>query len=48
MGQLLSLPMIIVGLFLMAYAYRRAEPSGNYGHASGGSPSAGSAASYAK
>jgi phosphatidylglycerol:prolipoprotein diacylglycerol transferase len=48
MGQLLSLPMIIIGVFLMIYAYRRAEPSGNYGHASSGSPSPGSAASYAK
>jgi len=29
-GQLLSLPMIIVGLWLLALAYRRNEPSGNY------------------
>jgi phosphatidylglycerol:prolipoprotein diacylglycerol transferase len=31
MGQLLSLPMIIVGALLMAWAYRRQEASGNYG-----------------
>jgi phosphatidylglycerol:prolipoprotein diacylglycerol transferase len=29
-GQLLSLPMIILGLWLLALAYRRNEPSGNY------------------
>jgi phosphatidylglycerol:prolipoprotein diacylglycerol transferase len=47
MGQLLSLPMIVVGLILWVYAHRRAEPSGNYGHSSE-SHSHGSAASYAK
>ena len=31
MGQVLSLPMIIVGAILMAWAYRRQEASGNYG-----------------
>ena len=31
MGQLLSLPMVIVGVVLMAWAYRRQEASGNYG-----------------
>jgi phosphatidylglycerol:prolipoprotein diacylglycerol transferase len=31
MGQLLSLPMILVGIALMAWAYRRQEASGNYG-----------------
>jgi phosphatidylglycerol:prolipoprotein diacylglycerol transferase len=30
MGQLLSLPMILAGLWLLAIAYRRREPSGNY------------------
>jgi phosphatidylglycerol:prolipoprotein diacylglycerol transferase len=30
MGQLLSLPMIIGGIGLLAVAYRRREPSGNY------------------
>ncbi len=30
MGQLLSLPMIVVGLWMLATAYRRHEPSGNY------------------
>jgi len=29
MGQLLSLPMIAVGLAMLAFAYRRREPSGN-------------------
>jgi len=29
-GQLLSLPMIVAGVGLLAWAYRRAEPSGNY------------------
>jgi phosphatidylglycerol---prolipoprotein diacylglyceryl transferase len=31
MGQVLSLPMIIVGAILMAWAYRRPQASGNYG-----------------
>jgi len=31
MGQLLSLPMIVIGVALMAWAYRRQEASGNYG-----------------
>jgi phosphatidylglycerol:prolipoprotein diacylglycerol transferase len=30
MGQILSLPMIIAGVWLLAVAYRRREPSGNY------------------
>jgi len=30
MGQLLSLPMILAGLWLLALAYRRNQPSGNY------------------
>jgi len=30
MGQLLSLPMIVAGLWMLAIAYRRHEPSGNY------------------
>jgi phosphatidylglycerol:prolipoprotein diacylglycerol transferase len=30
MGQLLSLPMILGGLFLLAFAYRTRAPSGNY------------------
>jgi phosphatidylglycerol:prolipoprotein diacylglycerol transferase len=30
MGQLLSLPMILAGLWMLARAYRRNEPSGNY------------------
>ena len=30
MGQLLSLPMILAGLWMLATAYRRHEPSGNY------------------
>jgi phosphatidylglycerol:prolipoprotein diacylglycerol transferase len=30
MGQALSLPMIIAGLAMLAYAYRQREPSGNY------------------
>jgi phosphatidylglycerol:prolipoprotein diacylglycerol transferase len=30
MGQLLSLPMILVGLWMLAYAYRSNTPSGNY------------------
>jgi len=30
MGQVLSLPMIVAGLWLLAVAYRRNEPSGNY------------------
>jgi phosphatidylglycerol:prolipoprotein diacylglycerol transferase len=30
MGQILSLPMIIAGAWLLVIAYRRREPSGNY------------------
>jgi phosphatidylglycerol:prolipoprotein diacylglycerol transferase len=30
MGQLLSLPMIVVGLAMFGHAYRRRDPSGNY------------------
>ncbi len=30
MGQILSLPMIVIGLWLLVVAYRRNEPSGNY------------------
>ena len=30
MGQLLSLPMIVVGAWMMAHALRRNLPSGNY------------------
>jgi phosphatidylglycerol:prolipoprotein diacylglycerol transferase len=30
MGQILSLPMIIAGAWLLVVAYRRREPSGNY------------------
>jgi len=30
MGQLLSLPMIVAGLWMLAVAYRRNQPSGNY------------------
>jgi len=30
MGQILSLPMIIAGAWLLGVAYRRREPSGNY------------------
>ena len=30
MGQLLSLPMIVAGLALLAHAYRRRDPSGNF------------------
>jgi len=30
MGQILSLPMVIAGCWLLAVAYRRREPSGNY------------------
>jgi len=30
MGQILSLPMIIAGIWMLAIAYRRREPSGNY------------------
>jgi phosphatidylglycerol:prolipoprotein diacylglycerol transferase len=30
MGQILSLPMIVAGLWLLAVAYRRNVPSGNY------------------
>jgi len=29
MGQILSLPMIVIGLWLLVVAYRRNEPSGN-------------------
>jgi phosphatidylglycerol:prolipoprotein diacylglycerol transferase len=31
MGMLLTMPMILVGLILMIYAYRRDQPSGNLG-----------------
>jgi len=30
MGQILSLPMIAAGLWMLAVAYRRRQPSGNY------------------
>jgi phosphatidylglycerol---prolipoprotein diacylglyceryl transferase len=30
MGQILSTPMILAGLLMLAYAYRRRTPSGNY------------------
>jgi len=30
MGQLLSLPMIVAGLWMLVIAYRRNQPSGNY------------------
>jgi phosphatidylglycerol:prolipoprotein diacylglycerol transferase len=30
MGQILSLPMIVIGLWLLVLAYRRNEPSGNF------------------
>jgi phosphatidylglycerol:prolipoprotein diacylglycerol transferase len=30
MGQILSLPMIAAGLWMLAIAYRRGQPSGNY------------------
>ncbi len=30
MGQILSLPMIVAGLWMLALAYRRGQPSGNY------------------
>lgn len=30
MGQLLSLPMVVAGLCMLAVAYRRRQPSGNY------------------
>jgi phosphatidylglycerol:prolipoprotein diacylglycerol transferase len=30
MGQILSLPMIAAGLWMLAVAYRRGQPSGNY------------------
>ena len=30
MGQLLSLPMIVAGLWMLAVAYRQRQPSGNY------------------
>lgn len=30
MGQLLSLPMLVAGMAMLAYAYRRRAPSGNY------------------
>jgi phosphatidylglycerol:prolipoprotein diacylglycerol transferase len=30
MGQVLSLPMIAAGLWMLAVAYRRGQPSGNY------------------
>lgn len=31
MGQILSTPMIVLGIVLLIVAYRRGEPSGNYG-----------------
>jgi phosphatidylglycerol:prolipoprotein diacylglycerol transferase len=31
MGMLLTTPMIIIGVGLMSYAYRRNEPTGNLG-----------------
>ena len=31
MGMLLTMPMILVGAFIMAFAYRRDQPSGNLG-----------------
>ena len=30
MGQLLSLPMVVAGLWMLVIAYRRNQPSGNY------------------
>jgi phosphatidylglycerol:prolipoprotein diacylglycerol transferase len=30
MGQILSTPMLLIGAFLLMYAYRRNEPSGNH------------------
>ena len=30
MGQILSTPMILIGIALLVIAYRRNEPSGNY------------------
>jgi phosphatidylglycerol:prolipoprotein diacylglycerol transferase len=30
MGQILSMPMIVAGLWMLAVAYRRNQPSGNY------------------
>ena len=30
MGQILSLPMIVAGAWMLAYAYARRQPSGNY------------------
>ena len=30
MGQILSFPMIVAGLCMLALAYRRNQPSGNY------------------
>jgi phosphatidylglycerol:prolipoprotein diacylglycerol transferase len=33
MGQLLSIPMVLAGLAMLAYAYRVREPSGNYADA---------------
>ena len=30
MGQILSLPMIVAGLWMLAHAYRRNQPSGNH------------------
>jgi phosphatidylglycerol:prolipoprotein diacylglycerol transferase len=31
MGQILSLPMIVLGAIVMAWAYRSQQASGNYG-----------------
>ena len=30
MGQVLSLPMILAGCLMLAYAYRQRQPSGNF------------------
>jgi phosphatidylglycerol---prolipoprotein diacylglyceryl transferase len=30
MGQVLSLPVLATGLWMLAFAYTRREPSGNY------------------
>jgi phosphatidylglycerol:prolipoprotein diacylglycerol transferase len=30
MGQLLSLPLLVAGVAMLAWAYARREPSGNY------------------
>jgi phosphatidylglycerol:prolipoprotein diacylglycerol transferase len=33
MGMLLTIPMIVAGVIMMLFAYRRAQPSGNFGAA---------------